>query len=468
MIALVSISIPAVAVPPGAPRIESVVLSAQQPHGSNPSVIWYDNFDVDRLATYLEPSAGSPDARRSLAEGLGGAGASMECHYPKGGRGVGNRKLVFGDCPFGKPLRKSEKFSDIYWRFYVKHQRGWTGTPAKLTRATGFVSSAWNQAFISHVWSSGLPLTLDPASGVVGGAVVTTVYNDFDHLHWLGNKPVGRFPIHATQESGRWVCVESRVKLNTPGQKDGTAELWVDGVLDSARSNLDFVGTYTGRGSSVNAIFLEAYWNEGSPVDQYRWYDDFVVSTHPIGPLTADANPTLIRLPDPGVETWEIQVAAESDGSGRVWESRGISAAGTRVRVDSENGTFVGVLANASALPAGPMYFCRARQRTAAGEWSEWSRWHQPFLVSGQSVQPRLQVRRDAADRGFTIELLGENAAAYVLESATDLREWTRVGEVHSRTGWCAWPFGETEDLTHFFRARLVDDPALRPDSTAQ
>ena len=171
---------------------------------------------------------------------------------------------------------------------------GWE-SPAKMSRATGFVSARWNQAFISHVWSSGLPLTLDPATGVQSNRVVTTKYNDFDHLKWLGNQPVGRFPIHATEESGRWICVESRIQLNQPGQKDGYAALWVDGRLDTERRGLDFRGNYTGRGASVNAVFLEAYWNSGSPANQYRWYDDFVVSTAPIGPLTATVNPTLIR-----------------------------------------------------------------------------------------------------------------------------------------------------------------------------
>lgn len=369
--------------PPNPARVETVIPAATQPHTGDPAVIWYDDFNEDRLAAYLEPGPGSVDAKRSLSEGLGGTGASMECHYAKGSRGTGNRKLVFGDAPFGRPLRPGQSFTNIHWRIYVKHQRGWVGTPAKLSRATGFVSPAWNQAFISHVWSSGLPLTLDPASGVENGKVVTTAYNDFNHLHWLGNKPTGHFPLHATEESGRWVCVESRVRLNTPGLRDGLAELWVDGRLDSVRTHLDFCGTYTGRGASVNAIFLEAYWNEGSPVDQSRWYDDFVVSTRPIGPLTAPANPWLLRRIDPGIQAWELQLAASPDGAGRVWESRTLPGTDTRVRADDVTGRFVGVLAGTTSLASGPLYFCRIRQSNAQGEWSAWSDGHQPFRVQG-------------------------------------------------------------------------------------
>ena len=77
---------------------------------------------------------------------------------------------------------------------------------------------------IAHVWSSGEALTLDPATGVRGDKVVTRKYNDFEMLKWLGNKPTSKFKLHSTEESGRWVCVEARAKLNTPGRKDGVIQ----------------------------------------------------------------------------------------------------------------------------------------------------------------------------------------------------------------------------------------------------
>lgn len=362
------------------PHIESVVLAPVQPHVNNPAVIWYDNFDSpDNIRKYMEPADDSPGAKLSDTQALGGSGKSMECFYAKGQQGVGNRKLVFGDSPIGHPLRAGEKFEDIYWRVYVKHQKGWTGDPAKLSRAIGFVSGRWDEAFISHLWGAGLSLTLDPVRGVRDGQVVTTKYNDFDNFKWLGNSPRGKFPLHATQESGRWVCVESRLKLNTPGQADGYAALWVDGKLDTERKNMDFRGTYTGHG--INAIFLEAYWNQGSPVDQYRWYDDFVVSTKPIGPLTATANPTLILAPVTDGGLWEVQLAADPDGQRMVWASRPAAATETRLTVNAQTGAFQGDAAARTALAAGPMYFCRVRQQDKAGAWSAWSDWHQPFRV---------------------------------------------------------------------------------------
>jgi len=198
---------------------------------------------------------------------------------------AGSLHLGFGRVPssyFDKGIRNNEDFREIYYRMYHKVQEGWTGgCPAKLSRATSFAASTWAQAMIAHLWGGGDTLSVDPASGVVNGVVVTTKYNDFDNLHWLGIG-YGSTPIFGSQYDGIWVCIEAHVKLNDPGQYNGLQEFWIDGQLDATRGGLNFVDTWTGYG--INAVFLENYWNSGSPVTQERYFDNFVVSTQPIGP----------------------------------------------------------------------------------------------------------------------------------------------------------------------------------------
>jgi len=364
--------------PPTAPRIESVVPLPAQPHEKDPAVIWYDDFDGPPKR-YTE---GTKDL--DAKEAFGGSGKSMPCIYDKGKRGVGNRKVFFGDSPTGRPVRKGETFTDVYWRIYVKHQDGWTGgSPAKMSRATSMATGRWSQAMIAHVWGSHRWfLTLDPASGVRGDRVVTTRYNDFANLKWLGNRPWSRMPIHARRESGWWVCVEARAKLNTPGAADGVNQLWIDGRLACERTKLNWRGGYTGRG--INAVFLEAYWNHGSPVRQTRWYDSFVISTKPIGPMACPRNPELIKTPYRGQGAqggWEAQLAADPDGKAVVWSSLELTS-GNRVKVDAATGRFAGALAGKSALDAGAVYVGRVREKSSGGEWSTWSPWHQAFVTA--------------------------------------------------------------------------------------
>lgn len=409
IVALLVASPALVARPPTVPRIEFVVPLATKPRESSAAtrpIIWYDDFDDDSMeARYAEKSGDTVDAVR-----LGDSGKSLLMHYAKGERGTGGRKVFFGDSPTyrEKTVRKGETFGDVYWRIYVKHQAGWKGGgPAKLSRATSIVPPGWRQAMIAHVWSSGESLTLDPASGVRDGEVVTRQYNDFDRLHWLGNRPASRFKIHSTEESGWWICVETRAKLNTPGKKDGINQLWIDGRLEAERRELDWRGTFDDYG--INAVFLEAYWNDGSPVDQSRWIDDFVISTEPIGPLVCPRNPTIVKTPFRAAEedspaklaAWEAEVAiveaagedsgeeeatAAASGDGHesvVWRSKTLGPR-ERVRVDADTGEFVGPLRGANELAPLATYRGRVRQQSDDGEWSDWSRWHQTFRTGGE------------------------------------------------------------------------------------
>jgi len=369
---------------PETPRIESVGTVEIQPHESDTAVIWFDDFDGP-VRSYTE-SSGELDPETKF----GPNGKSMECFYARGDQGEGNRKVFFGDSPTGNVVKPGNRFDEIYWRIYVKHQAGWTGGgPAKMSRATSIVSSAWNQAMIAHVWSSGESLTLDPASGVKVGSsqVTTTKYNDFDNLRWLGNKPVSQMKISSTEESGWWVCVEARARLDSPGKNDGENQLWIDGRLECERTAMDWIGDYTGHG--INAVFLEAYWNNGSPVDQSRWYDNFVISTRRIGPVVTAVNPALYKTAYQGPDTqgaWEVEVAADRQGEHVVWRSATLTGADS-VRVDQTGGTFAGRLAGRESLAEGTVYYTRVRQQSSAGAWSNWSRWHQEFLTEGETEQ---------------------------------------------------------------------------------
>lgn len=359
---LVSASVAASEVPL---RIESVVPSPVQPCVKNAATIWSDDFD-DAPKNYGEASGPLTDA-----EHFGPAGKSLLQFYAQGEQGTGNRKVFFGDSPMRNSARRGEKFSDVYWRLYVKHESGWTGGgPDKLSRATILVSPNWSQAMISHVWSSGDVLTLDPATGIQSDAVKTTRYNDFPNLRWLGNKPTATTPMFSQAESGWWVCVESRAKLNTPGKKDGIAQLWIDGRLEAERTSLDWRGAWDEKG--INAVFIEAYWNKGSPVAQSRFVDHLVIATEPIGPVVVPCHPTFIRtsLATPE-ETWEVELATERGET--VWQSQKLSGDANTATVDSSTGTFVGGLLGKAALPPDSRFYFRIRSVSSP----EWSRYHQ-------------------------------------------------------------------------------------------
>lgn len=364
------------------PRIESVVPLSKQPHAEAESLIWFDDFDT--AIKYREESG------EREGPGYGGEGQAMRCLYEKGKRGDAGRKVFFGDAPFMCMAREGEKFDEVYWRIYVKHQPGWIsgkqvvdgkqvdyGGPDKMSRATMFVDkSVWKQGIFAHVWGGTENVTLDPASGIKGGKVVTTKYNDFDNMRWLGNSPGSKFPIHSTEEAGWWVCVECRAKLNTPGKKDGVNQLWIDGRLEVERKDLDWRNDYDEFG--INAVFLEAYWNKRSPVTQKRWYDNFIVSAEQIGPVVVPHKPELIKTPLEDCEDWEVEIASDADGEIVVWRSNGLGR-DDRAKVNAANGEFLGDALKRKELDANQTHWCRVRQKAKGKDWSPWSRWHQAF-----------------------------------------------------------------------------------------
>src|SRR5690606_34738800 len=134
-----------------------------------------------------------------------------------------------------------------------------------------------------HVWSGGSGsnyLVTDPASGTdTQGNLITSQYND-PNLRWLGAR-TGTTPLFSSAQVGQWKCVEARMRLNDAGQSNGILELWVDGNLDARTTNLNWVGSYSAYG--INALFLENFWNAGSPKEQSRYFDNLVVSTQRIG-----------------------------------------------------------------------------------------------------------------------------------------------------------------------------------------
>lgn len=263
---------------------------ANECNQADPTWIWCDDFDQDRLNSYFEYDDGNGSFARVASAGNENSSA-MVASFGAGQVDAGSLHLAFGKTPqayFNPVDAGTANYRELYWRFYLKNEAGWTGGGGyKLTRATSFVSpTSWAQSMFAHVWSGGNTstrdyLVIDPASGTdVNGQVLTTTYNDFPNMRWLGAK-AGQTALFASGTTGSWRCIEVHVKLNSAGASDGVFEFWIDGALEVRSDDLNWLGSYSQYG--INAVFLENYWNNGAPAAQSRTFDNFVVSTEAIG-----------------------------------------------------------------------------------------------------------------------------------------------------------------------------------------
>jgi hypothetical protein len=127
--------------------------------------------------------------------------------------------------------------------------------------------------------------------------------------------------------------------------------------------------------SPINAVFLENYWNQGAVKREARWFDNFIISTQPVGPVTALKPPTVFRTESTGSPGWEVEVATDPNAGDIVWKSRPAEASAVSVTVDGTHGAFTGSCEGRQALNAGATHWVRIR---AVGQ-PDWSPWHMPF-----------------------------------------------------------------------------------------
>ena len=363
---------------PSTPVIDSVQVS---PQTFSPDVIFHDEFE-DGIALgqkYFDYNSANGACDVSTTAGFGGSSKGVRARWTQGLVNAGSFTYTFGRNPLGSQSSSTKDFREIYWRFYVKTSKGWTGNPAKLSRSTVIATKGWAQAMIAHLWGENdAYLEIDPATGIdASNNLATTTYNDFAHLKWLGLRK-GVTPIYDPSRSNTWHCVEAHVKLNTPGKSDGVFEFWIDGNLEARRADLNWVGTWQDYG--MNAVMFENYWNSGAPRAQERYLDNIVISAKPIGFATSPVNPYVYKslfedaAAGDSQSACHVQVSTAADDAHLVW-SGGVTGQANAVQVTKANGTFQGALAGKAALGYGQTYYARARQVDNNGNTSAWSGW---------------------------------------------------------------------------------------------
>jgi len=85
---------------------------------------------------------------------------------------------------------------------------------------------------------------------------------------------------------GDWHCYEAGLYLNDPGEHDGEAWFWIDGVLESRVTNMRFRDVEDLYPTSIHLNLHRT--TDDFPHTMVRWADDIVIARRYIGPVRTE------------------------------------------------------------------------------------------------------------------------------------------------------------------------------------
>lgn len=178
---------------------------------------------------------------------------------------------------------------DVYFRYYLRFGADWIPTVdgGKLPGLAGtYGKSGWGgrRADGTTGWSMRGQFNRAPApDNPLHGRTTVGNYSYHadmegeygDHWGWTRNGL-------GVLERNRWYCIEQRVKMNTPGQRNGIVQAWVDDMLALDKQD---VNLRTQPGIRIERVWMNVYHGGTAPAarDMHLYIDSVVVARRPIG-----------------------------------------------------------------------------------------------------------------------------------------------------------------------------------------
>jgi hypothetical protein len=173
---------------------------------------------------------------------------------------------------------------EIYFRYDVALSENWGGDgTGKLPGPAGLYSTTARGGFPSTEDSPGWSARIGFAPGTEPGTSRLSYYvYHLDQPSRYGQTM--SFGERGIIQNGDWYCVEGRVRMNTPGARDGVLEAWIDGMQVMDRRDLAF------RRQSERYIGISSFWfnvyyggTSPSPTEKTATFDNVTVGPQRIG-----------------------------------------------------------------------------------------------------------------------------------------------------------------------------------------
>jgi hypothetical protein len=279
---------------------------------SDPDVLFVDDFESYRVASDIgnqwDQVFHMPNIQIATeSKDVFGGAKSVELSVPQQSSEVSNNLI--------KAINPTEDV--LFLRYYAKYDEAFNVVGSSHNGSSmsgkyccpGVPADGYNKIFVSLEAGRFDAATANP--GLLNIYIYHPEQRDIwgDHFYPTGRVvPFDRVPgdfgsdfvprPDVTPELGRWYAYELMVRLNTPGQRDGRIAVWLDGEVIADFPNLRLRETTS---LKMDQITLDLHVNGSSVGTAKKWYDNVVVATSYIGPLSTSAQarpnpPTNVRI----------------------------------------------------------------------------------------------------------------------------------------------------------------------------
>lgn len=308
---LLAICAPANSAPPALPSGNTGIAS-RYPNDANirtdPAVLFFEDFESYTAVSQLTGSGNwnsyyqGSNLVLDTSTRFGGAKA-LRMRMPSTGGEVSNAIV--------KTISPSR--DTLFVRAYVRYQPTYAGINSahngiRITANYQGPGRVPNGSDFFYVGVEHSRYRGETEPGYTNAYVYHPEQNDSYGEHWYpsgytsnGNGPDGGFGASFLARSdyaprrGEWLAYEVMVQANTPGVRDGRIAVWENGALIADWQNIRFRDVSTVK---INEIQLEN-GGQGSTQVNDKWYDNVVVATSYIGPVSQQGPlqaPTNLRI----------------------------------------------------------------------------------------------------------------------------------------------------------------------------
>ena len=360
---------------------------------SRPDILFFGGFESDPWTNAWGMAWGpDPSAHGKITTDPNAFdGHSLQVLYPQGTiGGEGGFQFLTDFSKF--PIEPKES---LYFRYYVRFEPGFDFVKGgKLPGlAGGAANTGGHKPNGTDGWSARVMWRGD-------GKIVQYVYHpdqsgeygeDFD---W--NK--GGCPRFFTP--GKWQCLETYVKMNSPGKKDGVIRSWLDGEPALEVTHLRFRDTPS---LKIDKMYFDTFFGGGDPSwatprDQTAQFDNFVMAKNYIGPdqnISPKGEPTATASSEDG----ETKGLVLFDGDHPAWETSGWSDGKYDFKSPTQNHTVGGKGSAWIRLPEGAWGGAQfAGPENRANDFKTISMWVFP---TGCDVEYRVRFELNGSQTGI-------------------------------------------------------------------